>query len=738
MRKVYWYIVLLVVVVGVALVLRSRMQPAYKNSKLSVEERVEDLLRRMTPEEKAAMLAGASWMETQPNQRLGIPAIKMADGPAGVRNWRGPSAVTNAPGATPVYSTSFPSGIALAATWDTEMVGRVARAIAQQTKAHGRDMILAPTVNINRIPLWGRNFEGYGEDPYLAAQMGVAFIKAVQAERVIPSIKHYAANNQEFERHRVDVKIDERALHEIYLPAFKAAVEAGVWAVMSAYNKVNGQWCSENPHLLKEILKNRWGFKGFVISDWGSTYSTEGPINAGLDLEMPGGEPMKTWLSGERAKKAGNSGGWLTADKVLAAVSSGKVKQEAIDDSVRRMLRVMFEAGLFDTTKQAVEDVETAEHRALARAAAAEGIVLLKNAGNLLPLDAEKIKSLAVIGPNAATARTGGGGSSLVRPKSPVSPLDGIKEAAGNRIDIGYALGVSMEGEDASKDTPEARAALRKEAVALAAKSDAAVVVVGLASTLESESFDRKTMDLPAGQDELIQAVAAANKKTIVVVVAGSPVTMTRWIDSTPAVLMAWYGGQEGGHAIADVLFGAVNPSGKLPVTFPKRLTDNPAMANYPGKDFQVAYAEGIYVGYRGFDKKNIEPLFPFGYGLSYSKFDYSDLRINPAKVEGDQPVEVSLQVINTGPRAGAEVVQLYLSDIKASLDRPVKELKGFRRVVLEPGQSQTVTFTLNREAMSFYSPQAKGWVAEPGEFQVLVGASSRDIRLKGSFELTK
>jgi beta-glucosidase len=713
----------------------------YKNPKLPVEQRVEDLLRRMTTQEKAAMLSGSGWMETQPNERLGIPAIKMADGPMGVRNWRASSAATNAANSTlaPVTATSFPVSAGMAASWDVELVQRGAQAIAQEVKALGRDMLLAPTVNINRVPMWGRNFEGYGEDPYLAARMGVAYIKGVQGEGVISSVKHFAANNEEYERHRIDEKIDERTLNEIYLPAFKAAVqEAGVWAVMSAYNKVNGQWCAENPYLLTETLKKRWGFKGFVISDWGSTYSTEATINAGLDLEMPGGEPMRTWLNSPRAKQAGNGSGWLTADKVLAAVSAGKVKQEAVDDAVRRMLRVMFTAGLFDKPKAGGGELDTPEQRAVARTAATESMVLLKNAGGALPLDTTKIRSVAVIGPNAAVARTGGGGSSLVRPKYAITPLDGIREQAGGQVQVSYALGVPMEGEEASQQTPQARQQLRNEAVALAGTAGAAVVVVGYASALESEAFDRKSMDLPAGQDELIQAVAGANKNTVVVIVAGAPVTMTNWIEQTPAVLIAWYGGQEGGHAIGDVLFGAANPSGKLPVTFPKEWRDSPAYGHYPGENLHVEYAEGIYVGYRGFEKRNVEPLFPFGHGLSYTSFEYSDLKITPARVATGKQVEVSLRVRNTGTRTGAEVVQLYLRDVQSSVDRPVKELKGFRRVVLLPGQAQTVTFALGQDALSYYSPAKRDWVAEPGTFEVLVGASSRDIRLKGSFDLTR
>ena len=464
----------LTVVAGLLAGCQSSANFPYKNSKLSAEERVKDLLSRMSLEEKVDMLAGAGWMETKANARLGIPSIKMADGPMGVRSWAGSSAITNTQ-PTPVLSTSFPSSAAMGAAWNPELVEQEGKAIAQQTKAHGRDMILAPTVNINRIPLWGRNFEGYGEDPYLAARMGVAYIKGVQGEGVIPSLKHFAANNEEFERHRIDEKIDERTLNEIYLPAFKAGVlEGGVWAVMSAYNKVNGVYCAENPYLLKDTLKNLWGFKGFVISDWGSTYSTAATVNAGMDLEMPGGEPMKRWFAQAKTKESGNGAGWLTPDKVLPEVKAGKISTATIDDNVGRMLRVMFLAGLFEKPHTAAPDgkVQTPEHKAVALTAATQGIVLLKNQGGVLPLDSSKIKSVAVIGPAAAVAYTGGGGSSLVRPVDPVAPLDGIRQRAGSGVQVSYALGVSMEGEDAAKDTPAEQAKLREEAVAAAAKAD--------------------------------------------------------------------------------------------------------------------------------------------------------------------------------------------------------------------------------------------------------------------------
>jgi beta-glucosidase len=710
----------------------------YKDPSLPVEQRVQDLLTRMTLQEKVAMLSGADWMQSVANDRLGIPSIKMADGPIGIRSWAGPSSETNAEVAKkPVTTTAFPAGVAMAATWDTDLLQQEGEAIGQEVKALGRDMILGPTVNINRTPLWGRNFEGYGEDPYLTSRLAVAYIKGVQSEGVIATVKHFAANNQEFERHRINAVVDERALQEIYFPAFKAAVEeGGVWSVMSAYNKLNGVYCAENTLLLKDVLQKEWNFQGFVVSDWGSTYSTEGTVNAGMDLEMPGGEPMKAWIKRPRTQESGNSDGWLTPEKVLPEVSAGKISPATIDENVGRMLRVMFVSGQFDKPHIATGEIDTPAQRAFTRQAATESIVLLKNAGDLLPLDSSTIHTLVVIGPNAAVARTGGGGSSLVAPKYSVAPLQGIQDRAGNRVQVSYALGVSMEGEDPGKDTPEARDRLRNEAVNAAAKADAAVIVVGRSPKLESEGFDIKSLDLPAGQDDLIEAVAKANKHTTVVINAGGPVLMSRWIAQVPAVVDMWYGGQEGGNAIADVLFGDADPSGKLPVSFVKEWKDSPAYGHYPGENLQVDYAEGIYVGYRYFDKQKIEPLFPFGYGLSYTKFDYSDLKVSPNQASSGKPVEVSLRVRNSGSRPGAEVVELYLHDGHSSVDRPIQELKGFRRVELAPGESKDVRFMLDRNAMAFYSLAKKAWVAEPGQFDVLVGSSSRDIRIKGSFVL--
>ena len=712
----------------------------YQNPQLSVQQRVADVLSRMTLEEKVSMLSGSGWMEGTGVPRLGIPAIKMADGPMGIRIWTGSSAETSVEGVVRTFSsTAFPAGIDIAASWDPSLAREEGHVIGQEVASVGRDMILGPTVNIQRAPLWGRNFESYGEDPYLAGRMAVAYIEGVQGEGVIPSVKHFVVNNQEFERHRIDVAVDERALHEIYYPAFEAAIQEGhVWSVMSSYNKINGVYAAQSP-LLKQELYDQLGFTGFVISDWGSTYSTAATVNAGMDLEMPGGPPMQRWLARPNSKDAGNDGSYLVADKVLPLVKDGTIPVANVDRNVSRILTVIFESGIFDHPHTGGAAIDTPEQRAVARKAADEGMVLLKNADHVLPLDVSKLRSIAVIGPNAAVARVGGGGSGLVYNNDVVSPLDGIKDGirshAGS-VTVRYALGVASPGEEQPASTAATRQKLVDEAVAAARESDAALIFGGYTWKLETEGKDRPSMDLPEGQDALIRAVAAVNKKTIVIFNAGASVGLTQWIDQVPGVIDAWYGGEEGGHAVADLIFGDADPSGKLPFTFLRRIEDSPSYGNYPGKNLKVNYAEGIYVGYRYFDKHTeTAPLFPFGYGLSYTTFAYSNLQV-PKSMSREAPAAVSVVVKNTGTRQGAEVVQMYIADPSAPVDRPLRELKGFERVELQPGESRTVTFHVDRRALSFYSTAEHRWVAQPGHFEVFVGSSSRDLRLHGGLEL--
>lgn len=710
----------------------------WRNPKVTVERRAEDLLRRLTLDEKLDLLSGDGWMASHGVPRLGVPPIRMADGPVGVRTWAMPGAPDKPDAPQTVHATAFPAGIAMAATWNPDLVAKEARVIAQEALALGRNQILGPTVNIARTPLWGRNFEGYGEDPWLTSRLAIAYIGAMQAEGVIATVKHFAANNQETRRNTIDIQADQRTLEEIYLPAFRAAVEeAGVWSIMSAYNKVNGAWAGENPDLLNDILRKRWGFKGYVVSDWASTHSTAASVNAGLDLEMPGPSVMPALQDFFKTFPGGNpgfDGGYLARPKAKAMVESGDISEQTLNESVRRILRVLLSSGALDPkVLQPDPDapkpvIDSPEQRAVARAAADQSIVLLRNEQKLLPLDTQKVHTVALIGPNADTNRVGGGGSSAVTPDYSWKPSDAIRERAAGKMLVTSALGVAMEGEKPSVPA----AALLKEATDLAARSDLAIVFVGFSAALEGEMADRKSLSLPAGQDDLIQAVARANKNTVVVINSGSPVDVSKWLPQVPAVIQAWYLGQEGGHAIADVLFGDFNPSGKLPVTFPKSLADSFAPLDAAAGE----YKEGIFVGYRHFDRKNIEPAFPFGYGLSYTTFQYSNLTLTPVSPRYGQTVTLRVNVKNTGSRAGAEVVQVYVHDVKSSVDRPVKELKAFQRVDLKPGEEQVVTLTLDRRSMWFYDPLVKDWAAEPGEFDVLVGSSSRDIRLRGKFTL--
>jgi beta-glucosidase len=658
-----------------------------------LEKRVDELLARLTLQEKISLLSGKDGWSTVAIEHLGIPSITMTDGPHGVR------ALNLGRGRKNGLTTSFPTGISMAASWNPELVEEVGQALAEETRGMDCDILLGPCINIVRHPLSGRNFETYSEDPYLAGRTAVAMIKGVQSRGVGTSVKHYATNNYEIERDRASSNVDERTLREIYLAHFEMAVkEAQPWTVMCSYNRVNGVYASQNDTLLNKILKEEWGFKGAVVSDWGANHTIFESVKNGLDLEMPG--PAKFYgLLGE-------------------SIDHWQIDEEAIDKAARRVLRLVVLSGRMDGTVSN-GSVNTPEHQALACKLAEEAITLLKNDGNILPID-KKVKKIAIIGPNAAEAVIEGGGSAHVNPPYRVSPLDGLKNTLSDKTKILYEPGK----DDQIVST-----------VAAARQADAALVFVGYPESFETEGWDRPTMNLTGSQDELVAAVADVNPKTVVVLNTGAPVSMP-WLNKVAAVVLAYYPGQENGNAVARVLVGAVNPSGKLPVTFPKRLEDNPAFINssYPGCR-EVNYGEGIFVGYRYFDKVDHEPLFPFGHGLSYTTFKYSDLKV-PPKVKTGRPLQVSLMITNNGNVTGKEVIQLYVADPDSSLPRPPKELKGFVKVDLKPGESQEVTFTLDKRALAFYDPYRKGWVAEPGEFQVLVGSSSRDIRLKGSFML--
>lgn len=791
------------------------------------DPRIDKLLSMLTLEEKINLLGGKDF-ETVPIPRLGIPSLTMTDGPVGIR-WQ--------------PSSAFPVSIMMAASWNTTLIESLGVALARETLAKGRHMLLGPCVNIQRTPFAGRNFESFGEDPFLAARMAVAHVKGVQALRVIATTKHYACNNQEYERDFTNVIVSERALREIYLPAFEAAVkEAGSMSVMSAYNKVNGTWCSENPVLLTDILKKEWEFPGFVVSDWGAVHSTVPTFKAGLDIEMPTGK-------------------YLNTGNLMPALKSGVLDEATLNDKVRRFLRTIIWAGLFDVRQNTGGELNSARHRKLALDVAREGMVLLKNDTQVLPLSKPALKTLAVIGPNAATARTGGGGSSRVDPIYAVSPLDALRQRLSPEVTIRYATGCQTAGDldpipagalrppgsppginglraeyfsnKDLKDSPvlmrvdptidfswsagapdqtlrpdsfsvrwtgtvtamksgphtlqtisddgvrlwldgtlliddwsdhgahprsasvnlvagraydlrieyyentgdaviklgwrSADESLLAEAVRAASSSDAAVLCVGLNEFFESEGFDRQSLSLPTDQVNLIRAVAAANKKTIVVLNTGAPVLMEEWLAQVPALVLAWYPGEEGGSALADLLFGVSNFSGKLPITLAKRWEDFPAFGNYPGSG-SVQYAEGVFVGYRHFDRNKTGVLFPFGHGLSYTTFVYSDLNAVPVEAGETMKVQVSVAVRNAGARAGAEVVQLYVRPPASPVERPVRELKGFKKVTLEPGATALIQFTLDYRSFAYYDEVKNAWTVFPGTYQVHVGSSSRDL----------
>ena len=709
------------------------------------EAKINALLTKLTLEEKIKMIHANSAFASGGVERLGIPEVMTSDGPHGVRpeqgrDWKAVDIPNNA-------STYLPTNNTLASTWNPALGYAYGAVLGAEANFRGKDIILGPGINIIRAPLNGRNFEYLSEDPYLVSQMVVGYIRGVQDQGVSACVKHYVANNQETHRDDIDVDMSERALREIYLPGFKAAVQqGGVYSLMGSYNKFRGTYATENAYLMNNILKGEWEFKGLVISDWGSVHNTMNALRNGTDLEM--GTDLALAYSSTAQNVAGTRpvfnkalyDRFYLAEPALAAVKKDPSLVPLVDDKVRRILRVMYATNMLDGAKRQPGAHNTKEHQATALKVAEEGIVLLKNEGGFLPLK-KTVKTVAVIGANATRETAGGGGSAQLKAKYEITALQGLKNALGSQAAITYAPGYKIARDQ--KADPQ----LIAEAVAAAKAADVVVYVGGSFhgydytkwsdNAYDAEAVDKPDLHLPFGQDELVQAVLAANPNTVVVLMGGGPIDVSPWVGQTKAIVEAWYPGMEGGNALAHILFGDVNPSGKLPVTFPVKLEDSPAhkLGEYPstpGNPLKQFYKDDIYVGYRYYDTYNVAPQFAFGHGLSYTTFKYDNLSVTP----GSKSATVKLRVTNTGKTAGAEVVQVYVHDEQASVKRPEKELKGFQKVFLKPGESKTVTVTLNAEAFQFYSEAEKKWVLEPGKFDVLVGSSSRDIRLTGNVTL--
>lgn len=684
-----------------------------KNSYLSVELRIDSIIFVMTLEEKINMLCGNGMFTSPGIERLGIPELHYTDGPFGIREelekngWKALNLTTDS-------ATFFPTGTALAATWNPDLAYSYGIGIGEEAKTRGKDLLLGPGVNIERTPVCGRTFEYFSEDPLLSSKLTVGYIKGVQKCGVAACVKHFAANNQETRRGSVDVKMDERTLREIYLPSFKAAIEEGhAYAVMSAYNRFRGQYCGENEYLLNKILKKEWGFQGMVMSDWGGTHSTVDAAINGLDVEM-------------------GSKRYFT-QPLLDAVKKGQVPVAVIDDKVRRILRVNFFTSSIPFPP-ATGKVSTPEHSKIAYNIAVQSIVLLKNSTNLLPLNIKNTKNIVVIGDNATHTHAYGGGGAVVKARYEVTPLQGLKSHLGDKVNIKFVRGYKPKFKVGNKRwertiDEQPNDTLLKEAVAAARKADVAIIFAGTNHDVESEGFDRTSLKLPFGQDALIKAVSAVNKKTIVVVVAAAPVDLNTTSGSVSSILWSWYNGSEGGNALADIILGNANPSGKLPVTIPVSLDDSPAHAlkAFPG-DSSVTYKEGILVGYRWFDTKSIKPLYCFGYGLSYTKFAYSDLQTNKTTYHYADEIEVSVKVKNTGTRDGMETVQLYVSDMAPKVLKASKELKAFNKVLVTVGQESTVKMKVKVSDLAYFDETSMKWVISPGQYKIMAGSSSQDI----------
>lgn len=694
----------------------------FSQSDVKIEKRIQQLIKKMTLNEKVGLLHANSKFYVSGIKRLGIPEWSLSDGPHGVRaeinrdNWK-------YAGWTNDSSTCFPPGTAMAATWNLDLTSMRGHVLGEEARFRKKDILLGPGINIIRSPLCGRNFEYLSEDPYLISQLAVSYIRALQTKDVATSVKHYLANNQEENRFTIDTYMSERALREIYLPGFKAAIVDGdALTVMGAYNKFRGDWCTENFYLGRTILREELKFKGVYMTDWNAAHSTEKAALAGLDLEM--------------GTVVGNYNDYYFADSLIKAVQEGRLNESLVDEKVGNVLRVMFKTKVFDPKNREKGSLNTKEHQQIAYRSAVEAIVLLKNEKELLPLNMSGLNSVAIIGDNATRTHCGGGLSSEIKSLYEVTPLEAIKQKFGNSLKINLAQGYKkqssfVEGSNQGQlnsDTIDWK--LIDEAVSQAKRSDVAIIFAGLNHDFDSESFDRIHMRLPYGQEQLIQEVTKVNPKTIVVIIAGSPLELSGISYCVPAIVWAWYGGMEAGNAVCDVLSGKEFPSGKLPFTLPVTLNQSPAHAlgSYPGRGLKTVYEEDILVGYRWFDSKGIQPLFPFGYGLSYTTFSIENTLTNKRVYNKNDEIIVTLTLKNNGRKAGAEVVQLYSSQPVCSVIRPAKELKAFQKVFLNAGEQKEVSLKVMVQDLAFFSEKANAWVVEPGEFLLHIGTSSGNI----------
>lgn len=711
--------------------------PIYLDDSKDIEDRVEDALRRMTLEEKIAMIHAQSKFSSPGVSRLGIPENWMTDGPHGIRpevewdKWR-------QAGWTNDSCTAFPALTCLAATWSPELSELYGKSIGEEARYRNKNVLLGPGINIYRTPLNGRNFEYMGEDPYLASKMVVPYIKGVQSNGVAACVKHFALNNQEIDRHTVDVAVDDRTLYEIYLPAFEASIKEGnAWAIMGAYNKYKGKWACHNEYLLVDILRDEWKFDGVVVSDWGGVNDTDQSIHNGLDMEFG------SWTDGLAEGASNAYDNYYLALPYYKKIKAGEVGTEELDQKVRNILRLSFRTTM--DRNRPYGSFASLDHAKTALKIAEEGIVLLKNENKTLPIDPNKTKNILVVGENAIKMMTVGGGSSSLKAKYEVTPLQGIQNCFGDEASVSFVRGYlgdaggTYNGVSTGQSLEEKRSAeeLAKESCDMAKDADVVIFIGGLNKSpkQDCEGHDRKTYELPYGQNELIVKLAEANDNLVVVNVSGNAVAMP-WIDDVPVIVQTWFNGAESGNALASILSGNANPSGKLPFTINKKLQDWGSHSFdatvYPGVNKEVEYKDGIFVGYRWNEKHDITPLFAFGHGLSYTTFDYGKATYSD---KGDE-MKVSVEITNTGKRAGAEVAQLYIRDVKASVERPYKELKGFDKVYLEAGETKEVSFTISKRDLSFFDAVKHEWVAEPGKFEALVCASSDDVKAKVGFVL--